>query len=1157
MAWRLAEPADGVFVKADREGVAIKSDRVDLARADALAGLTSRSRLGRLLPTLIPQLLELGLLAQSSDGLRISYDAFVHLDSHGIDAFDGLVEWSPFTIELESSGAYGRDTFRYFYRFYYGPQVVHLQRIGCFVRRGDALYCLDAQAYALIEAIDAFHGLPPADKQSSKAFLRFRDIADLAEGVGAKLDEYLQREKVIVPARIGLDLIVEPSGRITFAPKIDGAPAEAMRTAFLASDDVDEVYSVPDRQGGRVRVVLDETQREVLRRMQRVRHLGGAERAEVLRDPHRVFDGVAGEIDLSDFGPRVRGIGDFPFVVQPYLQRSVTGVFDDPAIGAELGTTRKLNAGLRCTYADGTSEDVTLTSKDEVRALAQQAQAARQAGLGVLEFHGKQIVLDEQFLKAIQELVDRVTPSPGKAKPKHEGRYLLIYTNEGELEYDEDYTGEGGDADLELPHSLLDIELLMPHQREGVAWLQRNFKLGRHGCLLADDMGLGKTLQVLVFAAWLIEKQHVAPGSPDPGVAPWNPILIVTPVMLLENETWLNDMRQFFAGQGDIFQPCLVLHGATLKALRRPHAGGQETVIGEAVLDFSRLCQHRVILTNYETVTNYQHSFARMKKRWTAVITDEAQEYKTPNTKISHALKSMDPRFRVACTGTPVETRLLDVWNLFDFLQPGHLLGSAAEFSKAYENPIADETTEESLQSLTRLKTRLSYGRPDAFVLRREKTALNGLPPKHERTLDCTLSPRQREWHLELLSRARSGDQKDHPLAILAHLMRVYLHPALFPQYEPLDPHEALADCPKLAAVLECLQEIRLRREKALIFTRSLDMQQLLSGVIGAELGLNVEIVNGATRRGGDTHSATRTRKGIIDRFRHTEGFNVLILSPDVAGIGLTITEANHVIHYGRWWNPARESQATDRVYRIGQQRAVYVYYPITRDPQGTFETFDQKLDRLVRRRRALAAEFLAPMPSEEELGRELIGDILQGETPPEGGRPLNLTEHDVRKLPWDRFEALVAVLHRGQGARVILTPPSGDDGIDVIAVHGKLIHLIQCKHTQWDGRIDLDAVAEVTNAFDGYRAKWIPPLPSGFGLISALVTNGKVTAQAKAEARQRNIEIVSGADLIELMQAAPCNALDLEIIHAQRVPMSQLRDTVGQMIRSQVASKS
>ena len=150
-------------------------------------------------------------------------------------------------------------------------------------------------------------------------------------------------------------------------------------------------------------MVLDETQREVLRRMQRVRHLGGAERAEVLRDPHRVFDGVAGEIDLRRFRSRASGESvTSRFVVQPYLQRSVTGIFDDPAIGAELGTPRKLNAGLRCTYADGTSEDVTLTSKDEVRALAQQAQAARQAGQGVLEFHGKQIVLDEQFMKGIQ-----------------------------------------------------------------------------------------------------------------------------------------------------------------------------------------------------------------------------------------------------------------------------------------------------------------------------------------------------------------------------------------------------------------------------------------------------------------------------------------------------------------------------------------------------------------------------------------------------------------------------------------------------------------------------------------------------------------------------------------------------------------------------------
>lgn len=173
---------------------------------------------------------------------------------------------------------------------------------------------------------------------------------------------------------------------------------------------------------------------------------------------------------------------------------------------------------------------------------------------------------------------------------------------------------------------------------------------------------------------------------------------------------------------------------------------GKETVIGEAVLDLERLRQYRVVLPNYETVTNYQHSFARMKDHWTVVVTDEAQEYKTPNTKISHALKSLAPGFRIACTGTPVETRLLDVWNLFDFLQPGYLLGSAAEFTKTYETPIEQQPTADSSPVLSRLKERLSFGHPCAFVLRRGARVF--LTPRAGDGGIDVIAVREREIHL-------------------------------------------------------------------------------------------------------------------------------------------------------------------------------------------------------------------------------------------------------------------------------------------------------------------------------------------------------------------------------------------------------------------------
>ncbi|MFN0112227.1 MAG: DEAD/DEAH box helicase [Blastocatellia bacterium] len=625
-------------------------------------------------------------------------------------------------------------------------------------------------------------------------------------------------------------------------------------------------------------------------------------------------------------------------------------------------------------YADGSVEDVQFDSPQEVFDLQREATEAHHNGKGVVEFKGKSILLDNEFRQALDELAEQVG---GQNQAKKEGdkqrRYLLIHTNEVALEYEEGGVAADKQVSLELPRSLKPDVELKDHQKEGLRWLQQNYLLGatgRRGCLLADDMGLGKTLQVLTFLAWLIERGEIAAG-PDPETAPWKPILIVAPVILIENETWLQDMRRFFTADGAIFTPHLILRGKTLEQFRT--AKGREVERGQAMLDLNRICQHRVVLTNYETIVNYQHSFARMRDRWSVVITDEAQEYKTANTKISHALKSLSPRFRIAATGTPVETKLSDVWNLFDFLQPGPLLGSAVEFRRNYEDRLAEPDG----VALTELKTRLRFSRPDAFVLRRDKqTSLPGLPKKHEHKLNCELSAEQRQIHLELLGRVAQGGQEGHPLKIIPQLQRLYQHPALVPRYEPMSAVEAIKRCPKLAAVVECLKSIRAQREKALIFTRSLDAQQLLIGVLNEVFRLNVEVVNGSTSRNGNTQGAERTRKAIVNRFRESTGFNVIILSPEVAGVGLTIIEANHVIHYGRWWNPAKESQATDRVYRIGQQRDVHVYHPIAKDPQAEFQTFDEKLDQLIERRLRLAADFLSPMPSEDELGQELFGSL-------------------------------------------------------------------------------------------------------------------------------------------------------------------------------------
>jgi len=184
----------------------------------------------------------------------------------------------------------------------------------------------------------------------------------------------------------------------------------------------------------------------------------------------------------------------------------------------------------------------------------------------------------------------------------------------------------------------------------------------------------------------------------------------------------------------------LSIHGESLRKLRKE--AGKEVEVGKAILDLAQFQKNRVVLTNYETVTNYQHSFAKMKDRWSAVVTDESQEFKTPNTKVSHAMKSLAPGFRLGLTGTPVETRLLDVWNIFDFLQPGDLLGSLKQFSSTYEDHSAQsQGIGEAATAVTRLKQQLRFGMDDAYLLRREKAALGrALPAKHEVIIECELS---------------------------------------------------------------------------------------------------------------------------------------------------------------------------------------------------------------------------------------------------------------------------------------------------------------------------------------------------------------------------------------------------------------------------------
>ena len=976
--WIIAQPLENIEITAAPDALWICGGK-SLLDDEHQQSFDAETRLGKMLPVLIQQLLELDLASVEGRDVRLKYDQLASLPDNEIDAFAELFTPSPFTLEVKTIGALGFASNRYNINFYLDSDRVSPEIRGCLLKFQEKIYLLDRKSFELTAAANNFNESPPEEKASGEAFRQFAEIKNLAAESRAETDKFMENRRIVMPSQIGVELIEEEQNRISFAPKIEGIINANFQTAVKRIGSAKEIYSFDGEGGEKISVVLNDEHREVLTRMQDARHLGGVEKTRALRDPQAIFDGVMNSVNLDDFGPRVRGVGDFPFVAQPFVQKSVTGIFDD-VVREKSGAPLRFNAGIHCRYADGSEQTIQFTSPAEVSDFTELVNEAYRSGKGQIEYAGKSIAVDKQFVGGIKELNEKIQPkqkNEDAVKTPASGKYLLIYTNEEEVEFEQTAEDSTSEPTLEIPKSLKPEVALKDHQRKGIAWLQHNFRLRRQGCLLADDMGLGKTLQLLVFLAWLIEQNNVISDSASPERPPWKPILIVAPVILIESETWIADMKKFFHGDGAIFMPWLTLRGAELKNLKKQ--AGQETKLGEAILDLDRLRQHRVVLTNYETIVNYQHSFAKMRDDWSVIITDEAQEYKTPNTKISHALKSLSPGFRVACTGTPVETRLFDIWNIFDFLQPGKLLGSAKTFRDRYEKPL--EAVDETKSAIEELKEKLHFGQTNAYILRRDKKNLPDLPAKIEQRLECKLSPAQHEFHLNLLHRASLGGQGNHPFSLISDFLRIYQHPALVPQYNPRPPEQAIAECDKLRVLIEKLRTIKMQREKALIFTRSLDMQQILVSVLNFRFGLSVNIVNGSTKRsnnsGKKVSGADNTRRGIISKFQNSIGFDVLILSPEVAGMGLTLTEANHVFHYGRWWNPAKEAQATDRVYRIGQEKDVYIYYLIAKDKENKLETFDEKLDLLLRRRLALASDFLAPIPSEDDLTSEFMADLF------------------------------------------------------------------------------------------------------------------------------------------------------------------------------------
>ncbi len=1102
------------------------------------------SEAGRLVSIEIEQLLEQGFAEEIQDQVKIPYSGFSTIRQIGIQLLTKWTQWSPFMLSISPIGDLGRKDFSYRYSFYLGARQVAIERTGYYVRRKEhaGIYHLDDQTFALVESMDRFNGLTPEAKSERENWLTFSVVKGCALEVGADLDRYLQSNEVLVPSRIALGIKQHSDDSISFVPRCSGVPDADFEKAFLALPKVESTYSLDLPPGRRLRVILDDDQKEVLSRMQAVRHARGDLKKTAITNPEAFFDGVLQSVDLP-YGRRVEGVGEFPFAPMPSQNYLRTGIFDgierivgtgeDPVIETEAPESEAVEV----TKAD--SGETELLRFPNPQAKADFGNRVKEAFLrreAEVTWHGKRFKVDEALMQKILPQYSQAESADVPSTVKQDsGKYLQIYTDENDLKDWDIVDAQTSRQSMqekpwfERPGSLKEEVQLKAHQIAGVAWLQFCHKLRkekRRGGLLADDMGLGKTLQILSYLAWCIENDTDDLGLKQEA-PPWWPVLIVAPLMLVEDRTWEREMERFFRGDGSIFAPVKVLHGKNIDSMRIEDAVKKELLAGRPSLEASKLRQFRIVISNYETIVNYQHSFAQTvdgHPLWSIVITDEAHGYRTPNTKVSHAIKAIPSEFHVACTGTPVENRLLDVWNIFDAVQPA-LLGTAGEFSRSYEHPLSSSTNPSAV--LGSLKESLLFDKPNTFLLRRDKSQLKDLPAKDEVRIFCDMTDFERQTHSSMLASLRHVTNKKAYLGVLQKLEQLYQHRDLLEgNWERRTNKELLEHSAKLRAVVDVLRQIEQKREKAIIFSRFIGMQQILVAVLQEAFKVRVRIINGETpksstiKSSANTTRAKETRAQILEDFRRKPGFDVLILSPFVAGVGLTITEANHVIHYGRWWNPAVESQATDRVYRIGQQKDVKVYLPIFRDGQAVIKpSFDEAVDTLLRKKSDLARDFLLPKDGDDSLADELCGALFGSD---QETTPQAIGESEIRALsPFD-FEALISTVWKSQGYETVLTPRGSDGGADVIAVESNKVVLIQTKHSATKAVVESDAIEDLFAAQNLYQKY----LDRTCHLV--VITNSRFSKECAAAATQTGVELIDGKALLRHVQEAKTQRADI-----------------------------
>jgi len=462
----------------------------------------------------------------------------------------------------------------------------------------------------------------------------------------------------------------------------------------------------------------------------------------------------------------------------------------------------------------------------------------------------------------------------------------------------------------ELP-STLQAELRV-YQREGYEWLARLAHWGVGGCL-ADDMGLGKTLQSLAIILKL--------GANGP-------CLVVAPTSVSTN--WQSEVRRF--------TPTINIKLFSTKDRE------------ECIRDLGKF---DLLITTYTLLQQESELLSTVK--WQAIILDEAQAIKNSATKRSKAAMSLQAKFKLITTGTPIENHLGELWNLFHFINPG-LLGSLNSFNERFAIPIERYQDREARLKLKKLI------RP--FILRRIKSqVLEELPSRTEVTLDVELSQDEAHFYEALRQNAidmleNASDKKGRHLQILTEIMKLRqacCNPRL------LDANTSI-ESSKLLVFASVIEELLASRHKALVFSQFIGHLSIIREYLDKQ-GVSYQYLDGST--------SSKQRKKRVDAFQSGKG-DLFLISLKAGGLGLNLTAADYVIHMDPWWNPAIEDQASDRAHRIGQTRPVTIYRLVCKN------TIEEKIVKLHQEKRDLAGSLLEGSDISAKMTSEDLLDLIK-----------------------------------------------------------------------------------------------------------------------------------------------------------------------------------